>query len=330
MPKICFLIPLVIALFLTQAYAATKYLSPPVTSLFFNDLTPSLTTVKVMKVIDPLTFIGEDKNVYALAGIEVPNAQTGKADITREASTALAKLIEGKELKIYQTKTKDKGRLNRMNQSIVYAELKQDHLWVQGEMLAMGLARAKTTSSNTALIDQMLKAENDARENRRGLWANNDLQILSPDTASQGENSFGIVEGTPKSASVTRNMIFLNYGDDWKTDFTVGIPSGLRIEFSKKGVDPQQLAKVKIRVRGYIQSYNGAFMELDHPEQIEILDRKFQPVVSTIAQPAPSDTGMRTISLPKPPTVEKPTAKKPEAPLPETPEKPAIRGRLNE
>ena len=316
MHKIC-LIAVIASLFIPQAFAETKYLSAPVTSLFFRELIPSTVSVKVLKVIDPLTFIGEDKIIYALSSIEVPNSQTGQSDMTKEASAALAKLIEGKDLIVYQTKRKDKGRTNRMNQSLVHASLKQEHLWIQGELLAMGMARVMTTQSNPELVDNMLKAEADARKNKRGLWSNDNLQILTPENAQTGENAFGIVEGAPKSAAVTNNMVYLNFSDDWKKDFTIGIPSSQRMAFSKKGLDPQQLTRTKLRVRGYIRSYNGPFIEIDHPEQIEILDTNFKPVITDSAEPAPNAAGMRTINLPKPPEVE--AAKKPEIVKPEKP-----------
>ncbi len=304
-------------LFLPQANADTKYVSDTVSPLFFKELTASTVAVKVMKVIDPVTFMGDDRNVYALSGIEVPNAITGKTDITLEASKTLGLLIEGKDLKLYVTKNKEKGRLNRMNQMVVQAELKQDHIWVEGEMLAAGLARVRTTPSNPELAEQMYKAESYARDNKKGLWANSQLQVLTPETVTGHENAFEIVEGTPKAAAVTNNMIFLNYGNDYKQDFTVGIPTNLRTTFAKRGINPLQLAHTKIRVRGWVQSYNGDFIEIDHPEQIEILGEMspFKPTPDASAEPAPGNAGMRTINLPKPPVADAPKAPEPPAPV---------------
>lgn len=307
MLKRCLLSIVFAILFLPQAFADSKYVSAPVSQFFFKELTPSTVAVKVMKVIDPLTFMGEDKNIYALSGIEVPNSQTGKTDITFETSKTLGLLIEGKDLKLYITKNKDKGRINRMNQSLVQAELQQSHVWVQGELLAAGLARVKTTQGNPEMVGEMLKLEAQAREQKKGMWANPELQVLTPETAIGHENSFAIVEGTPKAAAVTRNMIFLNFADDYKKDFTIGIPSSLRIAFSKKGIDPLKFAHVKLRVRGWVQSYNGPFIEIDHPEQIEVLGE--MPVFRSSlpkSEPAPQSTGMRTISAPKAPEVDAP------------------------
>ncbi|PZP57165.1 MAG: hypothetical protein DI586_01275 [Micavibrio aeruginosavorus] len=305
MLKKCLLACLATLLFLPQAYAESKYVSDKIPAGFFRELAQSPATVKVTKVIDPLTFMGDDKNIYSLSGIEVPNLQTGKKDFTLEASKTLALLIEDKDLKLYTTKTRDKGRINRMNQMLVQAELKQDRIWIQGEMLAAGLARVKTTSTNPELRDAMLAIETKARADKKGLWADSALQVLTPETAPGHENSFAIIEGAPKAAAITRNMIFLNYGDDYKKDFTVGIPTSLRVAFSKNNINPLQLANTKIRVRGWVQSYNGPFIEIDHPEQIEILGR-ISPFNKAQTEPAPNATGMRTIQMPKAPEVEKP------------------------
>ena len=303
-------------LFLPQAYADSKYVSDPVPPSFFKSLTQAPTAVKVLKVVDPLTFLGEDKNLYALSGIEIPNLQTGKVDFTMDASKTLALLIEDKELKLYTTKTKDKGRINRMNQMLVQAELKQDRIWIEGELLSAGLARVKTTPTNPEMLDEMLALETKAREAKKGIWAEPALQVLTPETAETANNSFAIVEGTPIAASVTRNFIFLNFTADQKKDFTVSIPTSLRMAFSKKGIDPLQFAHTKIRVRGWVQSYNGPYIEIDHPEQIEILGRMtpFKPSTQAQMEPSPNSAGMRTISAPKAPVIEEP--KQPEITTP--------------
>lgn len=303
-------------LFIPQGFAETKYTTRPISSFLFKELVPSPVSVKVMKVIDPLTFIGEDKNIYALGGIEVPNAATSKADITEEAGKDLTRLIEGKELKLYLTKKKETGRLNRLNQNIVQAEIKQGNIWVQGEMLALGLARVRTTPSNPELSAEMLKLETDARDKKLGLWSKDDLKILSPSNATGKENSFQIIEGKPLSAAVTRNMIFLNFAEDYKKDFTLGIPTKLRTSFAKRGINPLQFAHTPLRVRGWLQSYNGPFIEIDHPEQIEILG-KLSPLTSAMtSEPSPGPAGMRSINMPEAPKVAEPEAPQPKAPLP--------------
>ncbi len=316
MLKISFWLGLSLLLFIPQAFAdlnkaeAVKFETRTVSPLLFRELVPGLVAVKALKVIDPVTFIGEDKTVYALSGIEVPDF----GNSIKDASTKLAAMIEGKELKTYLTKNRDLGRTNRMNQSIVQAELKQDHIWIEGEMLASGLARVKTTQSNPELSGAMYEIEDQARKNKKGIWKDN--PVLTPDTADNHDNSFQIVEGAPKSAAITRNMIYLNYGDDYKTDFTVAIPTTARMGFAKRGIDPLKFAHVTLRVRGWMRTYNGPFMEIDHPEQVEILGRMpIGPALSEAPEPSPNNAGMRTIAQPKKPVAEAPKAPEIEKPV---------------
>jgi len=67
------------------------------------------------------------------------------------------------------------------------------------------------------------------------------------------------------------NVIYLNFGDDWRTDFTVAASSQLRRDFSKAGINVMQLGGQKIRARGWVRDYNGAYLEVFHPSQIEVL-----------------------------------------------------------
>jgi hypothetical protein len=68
-----------------------------------------------------------------------------------------------------------------------------------------------------------------------------------------------------------RDRIYLNFGPDWRTDFTVSIETRLLKTFEKAALDPMDLKGRKIRVRGWIESRNGPSIDVTHPEQIEVL-----------------------------------------------------------
>ncbi len=87
-------------------------------------------------------------------------------------------------------------------------------------------------------------------------------------------NSFQLVEGRVATAANVRGRVYLNFGEDWKTDFTVLAPSSVRRMFEKKGIDLALLGGSVVRVRGWVKSWNGPMIELTHPEQLEILIEK--------------------------------------------------------
>lgn len=67
--------------------------------------------------------------------------------------------------------------------------------------------------------------------------------------------------------------MYLNFGADWRTDFTITIAARDLKLFEQAGLDLFALEGRTVRVRGWLDSYNGPAIEADHPEQIEVLDR---------------------------------------------------------
>ena len=70
---------------------------------------------------------------------------------------------------------------------------------------------------------------------------------------------------------MVRGRAYLNFGPDWRSDFTVSAASAARRLFERDGHDLIALEGRIIRVRGWIKWWNGPMIELTHPEQIEVL-----------------------------------------------------------
>ena len=80
-----------------------------------------------------------------------------------------------------------------------------------------------------------------------------------------------LVEGKVLKAARIKGRVYLNFGDDWKTDFTVTIGVPARRMFREAGTDPLSLEGKRIRVRGWLKRYNGPMIAATHPEQIEVV-----------------------------------------------------------
>ena len=80
-------------------------------------------------------------------------------------------------------------------------------------------------------------------------------------------------DGTCVQAELLDRRIYLNFGDDWRQDTTVTVSPNNRSIFADADVDFAALEGKKIRVRGWTQWYNGPVIEIDHPEQIEVLEQ---------------------------------------------------------
>jgi hypothetical protein len=77
--------------------------------------------------------------------------------------------------------------------------------------------------------------------------------------------------GRVRETAEVRGRIFLNFGEDWREDFTVMIAPKRTDSFEDAGMDLLGLKGRWIRVRGWIESYNGPMIEATHPEQIEVM-----------------------------------------------------------
>ena len=93
-----------------------------------------------------------------------------------------------------------------------------------------------------------------------------------PNTLAQFVDSSQIVEGIILSAADVRGRIYLNFGVDYKTDFTITIAKKNVKSFAQVGVDLLSLEGARVRVRGWIELINGPSIWANHPAQIEILD----------------------------------------------------------
>ncbi len=230
-------------------------------------------TQKVRNVIDPLTLVLKDNKTIRLAGIDIPDFDVhDPGEVAASAAKILKKELEEKDINIYQTTNNDLGRTNRMGHEIAHLELKNTKIWVQGLLLQQGLARVRTTRRNPEMAEQMYALEEKARSEEKGIWGLTGFPVLNLDTAEQGVGTFQIVEGKVHAIATVKNTIYLNFGPDWRTDFTVSIKSGDLRQFSAIGLDRMSWRGKTIRSRGWLRSWNGPYMEIDHPQAIQILD----------------------------------------------------------
>ena len=117
----------------------------------------------------------------------------------------------------------------------------------------------------------MLAEERIARAHGRGIWGHPYYRVRRAKEAQRFLDTFQVVEGTVLDAAVVRGRLFLNFGADWKTDFTVNVRrQDLRL-FKRDVFDYLGLEGRRVRVRGWIESWNGPMIKLTHPEQIEVL-----------------------------------------------------------
>ncbi len=144
--------------------------------------------------------------------------------------------------------------------------------WLQSELLRAGLARVYSFADNRALIPEMLALEREARAARRGIWADPYYAIRSAETAADWLGGFELVEGRVVAVGRGGPNTYLNFSDDWRSDFTIMLNRRAERLFKEAGFDPRSYEGRFVRVRGWLKSRNGPMIEATHPEQIELLD----------------------------------------------------------
>jgi endonuclease YncB( thermonuclease family) len=237
----------------------------------FSELRRGDTSV-VVQVVDPLRVRMTDGRMIQLSGIDIPDLDPYEpGPVAIAARDLLKELLEGKQARLYVTKNPSSGRISRMGDMLAHLETVEDGFWVQGVLVAAGLARVRPSDRNTEMAVPMMKLEEQAREEKKGLWADPRYGILTPDTAAKADNNWGIVDGTVYSANLNRNTVYLDFDVDWHTDFTVAIDGNVRRSLEAAGIDALSLGGKHVRVRGWIRDYNGPFMDLENAVWLEIL-----------------------------------------------------------
>ena len=225
----------------------------------------------VRSIVDGDTLVLETGTQVRLVGIQAPKLPLGRRNfptwpLAGEARTALAALAAGKHLALsYGGRRTDRhGRL--------LAHLHTDEgVWVQGALLKQGMARVYSFSDNRSRVAEMLALEQEARTAKRGIWNHPFYAIRSPETAARHIDSFQLIEGMVVSVATVRGRGYLNFGKNWKTDFTVSIsPRDVRRHW-RDAPPLDSLQGKRVRVRGWLKSYRGPLIDATHPEQIEIL-----------------------------------------------------------
>ncbi|WP_419903352.1 thermonuclease family protein [Kiloniella sp.] len=169
----------------------------------------------------------------------------------------------------------DKGssfhdRYNRLHAHIQSA----DGHWLQHSLFHQGLARVEATESSPTTTPLLLGIEANARKQEKGIWSLKAFKPLTPDIPKARMDRFQIIEGTIHKTAEVRGVIYLNFGDNWREDFTIKLAKDMRHKFADKGQSLLALKDHPIRIRGWLFWENGPMISLHNPEQLEILNQE--------------------------------------------------------
>lgn len=136
------------------------------------------------------------------------------------------------------------------------------------QLLREGLALVDPAVMSQTCLDELFAAEREAEQARRGLWRGTLVRSADDPDLADASGHFGLVVGAVKSVGETRETIYLNFGADYRTDFTALI----RREDAKGWADTlMALEGRNVRIRGVLEAWNGGLIRVQHLRQIELL-----------------------------------------------------------
>jgi endonuclease YncB( thermonuclease family) len=230
----------------------------------------------VVDVVDGDTLTLASGATVRLVGIQTPKLPLGRPGFTewplaKEAKQRITDLVMNKPVRLFYGGRKFDRYGRKLAQLWRIDQRGEPELWVQGALLEMGFARVYTFSDNRMLARQMLARERHARVEPAGMWAHGYYHVRVPEDTDRLIDTFQVVAGRVADTAVVRGRGYINFGEDWHTDFTISLaPKVLRTFPELAAALPGYKGK-KIHVHGWIKRYNGPMIEATHPEQIEVV-----------------------------------------------------------
>lgn len=265
----------------------------------------------VAAVIDAGTLLLDDARVVRLSGVLPPRFATSfpsglpssfsspggiALDLRSELKTALAALVLGKRVRLLQAGAQP----DRYGRMLAQVHVDRDGgagdagapVWLQGALVEAGLTMADPLSGDRACRLALIERERQARERREGYWRNGLFAVRAARDAKLLlglANTFQIVEGEVATAAEPGGRVYLNFGANYRDDFTATIGKQDRAAFAdasgplaalaprgEKGQGRtgeggvEGLKGLRLRIRGWIESHNGPMIAVSSPEQMEI------------------------------------------------------------
>ena len=224
----------------------------------------------VIEIVDGDTVKLKNNMEVRLVGLQAPKIALGRQNFKEwplgyEAKQALSDIVLGKVVSLYYGGRK----MDRYGRTLAHLIL-NDGTWVQGEMLKRGMARVYSFADNRSIVTEMLAEEYQARLQNSGIWNLDFYKIKPQEESGQYTDSFQVISGRILDVAEVRSNTYLNFGDDYRSDFTIVVSNRVKKMFEKEAINLTNLKGKNIFVRGWLKYYNGPSIDLSHPEQLVI------------------------------------------------------------
>ena len=260
---------ILVIVFVAIAFSVVRFLQyvPPVASKDYSR------GVYVSRAIDGDTIELSNGERVRYIGIDTPELREkdgARWAYSPQPYAELAKdfnreLVEGKLVRLEF----DVQKRDRYNRLLAYVYI--DDKMVNLEMVRQGYAMIYTYPPDVKHTQEFLEAQKEAREGKKGLWADLERGIISASEARENIGLVRLVETKVLGTFLSERVLILNCRDNFK----IAIFKDNLSYFPKMAIrSPDTYFKHKtIRVYGIIKDYKGSCeIVLDNPSQLEILE----------------------------------------------------------
>ena len=232
--------------------------------------------IGIAALMPDLTLRLQDGQSLQLAGLAplytLPQAQR---DFAETFSATL------KDRAVFAKMSAQNDRWGRRSAFVFFEDETQHLALLNSFILARGFGRFKPDAEAAPCRTELLKAESEARNNHKGLWADGTLSLYPADISdiwheaatSALDGTFIIVEGQVRRSGLGFTRAFLDFGDkNTPNGFSVTILKKNLKSFEHEGMAPDKLTGHILRIRGVLDMRYGAHMELTSPDAVERVD----------------------------------------------------------
>jgi micrococcal nuclease len=149
----------------------------------------------------------------------------------------------------------------------------RDGNWLQGELVRRGLAvAAPAPDVADGDVARLLALERGGRLAALSVWAGGAVGPWPAGRVAAERGRYVLVSGRVREVARVQDQVYLNFGEDWRSDFTLRVEARRARAFAKAGLDLERLAGRNLVARGHLFETGGPMIELVHPAQIEVTE----------------------------------------------------------
>lgn len=145
---------------------------------------------------------------------------------------------------------------------------------IHRQLVARGLARVAPLGEQDACAASLLPVEAGARDQKLGLWREPAARLLAAQEVAAIQaltGRFAIIQGEIISVGERPRRIYLNFGRDFRRDFTATLSPRTARLLEKAGITPSSLRGKVVRIRGMVAQRRAPAIEVTGLGQIEVI-----------------------------------------------------------